>query len=179
MLSFGLCWQAGSLTKLNSATGPGVPTLPAGLTLLDISGTTQFNSYTIPSGLVKLYAAGSGLTGALPNPPASLTYLDVSDTGITAGSTLNLGSTLVTLDVSGSAITGTLPALPATLTNLDVSDTGITAFADITTTNNPGLKTLLAGGAPLPAVPSPLPAATLEYVYGWQPACACAVVQLL
>ncbi len=121
--------QADSLTKLTSATG--VPTLPNTLTLLDISGTTKFNAYAFTSGLVKLYAAGSGLTG-------------------------------------------TLPALPAALTYLDVSDTGITAFAGITAAT--GLKTLLAGGAPLTAVPSPLPAATLEYVYGWQPACACAVV---
>ncbi len=140
-----------------------MPTLPNTLTLLDISGTKKFTTYTIPSNLVKLYAAGSGLTGTLSSPPSpSLTYLDVSDTGYTVGS--NLGSTLATLDVSGCGITGTFPALPAALTYLDVSDTGITAFADITTANNPGLKTLLAGGAPLPAVPSPLPAATLEYV---------------
>ena len=150
-----------------------MPTLPNTLTLLDISGTKKFTTYTIPSNLVKLYAAGSGLTGTLSSPPSpSLTYLDVSDTGYTVGS--NLGSTLATLDVSGCGITGTFPALPAALTYLDVSDTGITAFAG--TTAATGLKTLLAGGAPLTAVPSPLPAATLEYVYGWQPACACAVV---
>ena len=98
--------------------------MPDSLTLLDISGTTRITSLPddgLSMNLVKLYAAGSGLTGTLPALPDVLTYLDVSGTGITGCDTGSISS--------GST-----------------------------------LKTLLAGGAPLAAVPSPLPAATLEYV---------------
>ena len=117
-----LHWQAGSLTKLTTAGA--MPLLPNSLTLLDIAGTTKFTS-------IRFKFAGAG-----PN--------------------------LKELYAAGSGLTGTLDALPAALTYLDVSNTSITAFATIPSDST--LKRLLAGGAPLAAVPSPLPAATLEYV---------------
>ncbi len=147
----------------------GIVSLPGTLLILDISNTNvNVASFLLPD-VEEFYASGPSLPYSGPLSLVSfqnLKVLDLSKSGVTF---LGFAPGLVSVDVSGSAITGTLPALPAALTYLDVSDTSITAFAG--TTAATGLKTLLAGGAPLPAVPSPLPAATLEYVYNWQPAC--------
>ncbi len=52
-----------------------------------------------------------------------------------------------------------MPTLPNSLTLLDI--TGTSQITSVSVPQN--LKALLAGGVPLTAVPSPLPAATLEY----------------
>ncbi len=72
---------------------------------------------------------------------------------------------MVKLYAAGSGLTGTLPALPNSLSYLEISETVTTGFDSIPSDST--LKTLLASDAALAALPSPLPAATLEYAVQW------------
>jgi Leucine-rich repeat (LRR) protein len=76
---------------------------------VDISDTGITAIDGFPSTLVELDASGSDITGTLPALPASITYLDVSDTGIAAFASISSASNLATL-LAGDARLAAVPS---------------------------------------------------------------------
>jgi Leucine-rich repeat (LRR) protein len=148
-----ITWPSTNLTYIalnNNQFGGSIPTLPAGLTYLNLSYNTSVSGSipilpasltyldlrndqslsggipSLPTGLTYLDLSYNNLSGTIPSLPASLTYLDLSYNYTLSGSIPSLPAGLTNLDLSSNILSGSIPSLPASLTTFKLMYNGLT-----------------------------------------------------